>query len=532
MKTRAASKCGGLEAGACWQAIGGAVRRASPRNRLQAGSYLLAGLLAGVASARAADFTFDFDTVRYRAQLLAEKPYVEPGTRVPEWAQNLTYDEHRLIRFDPGHTWWRSERLPFELQFFHPGFVQRSTVQISEIRGGRAELIPFERALFDYDRLKPGEVPPTMGFAGFKILHPLNKPGDELGAFQGASYFRLLCEKTIYGLSARGLALDTAEPGGEEFPVFTEFWIERPTAGAKALTLYALLDSPSVTGAYRFKIEPGAATVSHVKAVLFFRKAVKTVGLAPLTSMFWHGENTNEVTNDFRPEVHDSDGLALLTGAGEWLWRPLTNPKAVRVAAFGDENPRGFGLLQRDRNFENYQDLEAAYHIRPSAWVEPVGDWGRGTVRLVEIPTPDETNDNIVAFWVPDRLPKVGEPLELEYKLHWFVDQIRPPAGRAISTRHGRTITHEQDLERFFVDFSIPDLAANDAAPDDVESVVTVGTGGELVHSNVQKNPYNGTWRAAFAIRPDASGQPIELRCFLRRPEKVLTETWSYLWQP
>jgi glucans biosynthesis protein len=472
--------------------------------------------------------------VRYRAQVLAEKPYVEPASRVPEWLLKLSYDEHRHIRFDPGHTWWRREKLPFELQFFHPGFVQNRTVQISEIRGGRAELIPFERQLFDYDKLKPGDLPPTMGFAGFKILHPLNKPGDELGAFQGASYYRLLCEKAIYGLSARGLALNTAEPGGEEFPIFTEFWIERPAVGAKSITIYALMDSPSVAGAYRFAITPGADTVAHVKAALFFRNEVNVVGLAPLTSMFWHGENTNDVTNDFRPEVHDSDGLMLLTGAGEWLWRPLTNPKAVRVAAFGDENPRGFGLLQRDRNFENYQDLEAAYHIRPSAWVEPVGQWGRGTVRLVEIPTPDETNDNIVAFWVPEEKPKPGKPVELEYKLHWFSDQIAPPAGRAIATRHGRTITHEADLERFFIDFSVPRLAADAKQSEDaeVEAVVTIGDGGELTHSIVQRNPYNGTWRAAFALRPDGSGKPIELRCFLRQPDQVLTETWTYLWQP
>jgi glucans biosynthesis protein len=247
--------------------------------------------------------------------------------------------------------------------------------------------------------------------------------------------------------------------------------------------------------------------------------------------MFWHGENTNAVTNDFRPEVHDSDGLLVNTGAGEWLWRPLDNPGAPRVAAFSDRAPKGFGLMQRDRNFENYQDMEAPYHKRPSAWVEPVGDWGSGSVRLVELSTPDETNDNIVAFWVPDRLPAPGEALELQYRLHWVLDQIHPPAGYAIATRHGRTKTHETDLERFFIDFGGPGLETLDADPK-VESVVTVGTGATLVHSIVQKNPYNGTWRAAFAIKPNGSGRPVELRCFLRKPDHVLTETWSYLWQP
>lgn len=483
------------------------------------------------APARAADVKFDFETLRFRAKTTASKPYVAPANRVPEWLQKLSYDDYRRIRFDDTRSWWRREQLPFQLQFFHAGFVQRSTIQVSEIEDGQPELIHFDPKLFIYDGIKTGDFPDTMGFAGFRLLYALNKPNDELGAFQGASYFRMLCRKTIYGLSARGLALNTAEPGGEEFPVFTDFWIERPNADALSITVYALLDSPSVAGAYRFIITPGNDTLVQVKCALFFRKEVKTIGIAPLTSMFWHGENTNAATGDFRPEVHDSDGLMLFTGAGEWLWRPLENPHVVRVAAFGDYRPRGFGLLQRDRNFENYQDLEAAYHIRPSAWIEPVGNWAAGSVRLVEIPTPDETNDNIVAFWVPEKVPPVGEPMEFEYRLHWFVDQIHPPSGYVVASRHGRTKTHESNLERFFIDFTSAYLTNQNQDPS-IESVVTVGAGAKLAHSVVQKNPYNNTWRAAFAIEPDGTGRPVELRCFLRKSPHVLTETWSYLWQP
>lgn len=486
-------------------------------------------LAAGAANA--AEPAFDFNTLRLRANTMASQPYVAPINRVPEWLLRLSYDEHRRIRFDETHSYWRSERLPFQLQFFHPGFVQNGTVQISEIKNGKAERIEFTRDLFSYDRLTPGELPPTMGFAGFRMLYPMNKANDELGAFQGASYFRLLCRNTIYGLSARGLALNTAEEGPEEFPVFTEFWIEKPAPQAKSITIYALLDSVSVAGAYRFTITPGSTTVADVKTALFFRNTVKTVGVAPLTSMFWHGENTNAVTNDFRPEVHDSDGLMINSGNDEWLWRPLHNPGGARVAAFSDNNPRGFGLLQRDRNFENYQDLEAGYHLRPGAWVEPIGNWGKGAVRLVELSTPDETNDNIVAFWVPENPIVPGKPLELEYRLTWFVDQIHPPTGYVVATRHGRTKTHEPDLERFFVDFAGPSISSipADAA---IESNVTVGAGAKLVHSSIQRNPYNNTWRAAFAIRPDGSNRPIELRCFLRNPKSALTETWTYLWQP
>jgi glucans biosynthesis protein len=266
----------------------------------------------------------------------------------------------------------------------------------------------------------------------------------------------------------------------------------------------------------------------HVRATLYARKNVKVFGAAPLTSMFWRGENSNAARgDDFRPEIHDSDGLLMSTGAGEWLWRPLTNPAGVSVAAFADENPRGFGLLQRDRAFDHYQDLEAHYHLRPSAWVEPVGRWGRGSVRLVELPTPSEYNDNIVAFWTPDKLPAPGEPIELEYRLHWCLDQIKPPAGQAIATHHQRTY----EVERFLVDFDGTFLNRLASDPS-IEPVVEVGAGGTLTHTSLQKNPYNGSWRVTFVVKPDGSGKAVELRCFLRKAPQVLTETWTYLWRP
>jgi glucans biosynthesis protein len=364
-----------------------------------------------------------------------------------------------------------------------------------------------------------------------RILYALNKPGDELGAFLGASYFRFLCQHAFYGMSARGLAVNTGEPGGEEFPIFRAFWVERPLPDARTLVMYALLDSPSVTGAYRFSITPGAETVTEVHEVLYCRHNPAVLGIAPLTSMFWHGKNTNVSYDDFRPEVHDSDGLMLYTGAGEWIWRPLTNPSSIRSASFSDENPKGFGLVQRDRQFEDYQDLEAFYQLRPSTWVEPLGRWAKGSVRLVELHGQDETSDNIAAFWVPESLPAPGEPIEVSYRLHWFMDQIHPPAGFAVATRHGRSKTQEPELERFIVDFDGAYLGKEGPDPL-IEPVVSVGAGAALANATVQKNPFNGTWRVAFAVKPDGSDKPVELRCFLRKTPHVLTETWSYLWQP
>jgi len=485
---------------------------------------------AGSAPARAEEENFDFEALRFQARQLATRPYEAPRSRVPKALLQLTYDEYRDIRYDPAASWWRRAGLPFQMQFFHPGFIFDHTVQIDEVEGKRAQPIAFSPELFDYGQNRLGSLPATMGFAGFRLLYPLNKPGDEIGSFLGASYFRMLCSKAVYGLSARGLAIDTAEPGGEEFPSFEKFWVERPRVNSRQIIVYALLDGPSVTGAYSFVIIPGNDTVMHVRAVVYCRRNPAVFGIAPLTTMFWHGENSNFETDDFRPEVHDSDGLMLETGRGEWLWRPLTNPRSPGVADFSDVNPRGFGLLQRDRRFGSYQDLESSYQLRPSTWVEPVGSWGPGSVRLVELPTPDETSDNVVAFWKPERLPAPGSPISFEYNLHWFLDGIRPPAGLAVSTRHGRSRTQEPELERFVVDFDGERLRRMDFDPG-VEPVVTVGKGAELVHATAEKNPYNGTWRVAFALRPSGTGEPVELRCFLRKSPDVLTETWSYLWR-
>jgi len=417
---------------------------------------VIIGFLALAAMARASDMPFDFDTLRYKAKLLAVRPYAPPPQRIPESLLKLTYDQYRDIRFNPEKAWWRREGLPFQLQFFHLGRDFKQPVQISEVVGKKPQLIPFESELFDYGKNTDlGSIPEDLGYAGFRIHYPLNNPSylDELAVFLGASYFRALGQNMLYGLSSRGLAVNCGEPGGEEFPVFKEFWVDKPATDAKQLIIYALLDSPSVTGAYRFTITPGSDTVMQVRVTLYCRTEIKSLGLAPLTSMFWHGKNSNGNFDDYRPEVHDSDGLQIERSNGEWLWRPLVNPAQICSMAFTDENPRGFGLVQRDRNFNDYQDLESSYQLRPSAWIEPVGQWGRGSVRLVELPTPDESNDNIVAFWEPEKLPPVGEPIDYEYKLHWFMETqpggVRPPAGYTVATRLGHNKTYETDLQRF-----------------------------------------------------------------------------------
>lgn len=332
--------------------------------------------------------------------------------------------------------------------------------------------------------------------------------------------------------SARGLAMDVATAQGEEFPRFTEFWVERPTAKAQRLTIFALMDSRRLTGAYRFELVPGVETVMNVQSVLIPRDSVEKLGIAPLTSMYLFGEN-QPGKDDYRPEVHDSDGLSVWTGEGEWIWRPLVNPPRLLVTSFGTTDPKGFGLMQRDRAFSSYEDPEALYDRRPSAWVEPVGRWGAGRVELVQIPTPDETNDNIVAYWVPEKAPPTMQAYPLNYRLRWFgASDKRPANAWVVQSRRGRGFVRQPDGHvKFVIDFDGPAIRPLDAdAP--LEVAVNVGAGGELVEQNVYRNRANGMWRVTVRLKRTDPTKAVELRALLRLKDATVSETWSYILPP
>lgn len=472
---------------------------------------------------------FSAATVVERARALAARPYQEPKSTLPEAYRNLSYDAYRDIRYRNDKALWRDSGLPFQAQFFHPGFLFPVPVRVNIVVGRHVTPMRFTPDLYTYGSLvKPGPLADADGFAGLRLTHPLNRPEhfDEVVSFLGASYFRSLGKGNVYGLSARGLAIDTALPTRpEEFPAFRELWLERPAPGADRVVVHALMDSQSVTGAYRFTLVPGANTVMEVEATLFARKAVEQLGVAPLTSMYLFGENDRGTFDDFRPEVHDSDGLFVWTRDGEQLWRPLQNPARLNVSSFRAKGVRAFALLQRDTDFRSYEDLEARYERRPSAWVEPVGDWGAGAVRLVEIPTATEATDNVVAFWVPDAPLTPGTPLKLAYRLHWGAEAPWPAPGSVVTaTRVAAGDT--AGARRFVLDFS----RAPRPGDGPVEVVVTASTG-KVLRTTVQPHEPSGGWRATFELLPDG-GAPIELRAYLRRGTETLTETWSYLWTP
>ena len=496
---------------------------------------------AAAATGNGAAQPFDFAWLKGQAHFLASNVYQESKDTVPPVMSKLGYDQYQSIRFRGDHSLWGDAGTAFRLQFFHVGRTFTQPVHMYEVVDGQAREIVYDPTMFEWD--KSGVDPSTMkdhaGFAGFRVQFVTNWRAD-VAAFLGAAYFRAVGGDTRqYGLSARALAVDTAFPRPEEFPRFTSFWFERPAKDSGTMTMYALMDSPSIAGALRMQISPGGTLIMNVDSALYPRKPIERLGIAPLTSMFFYGENDKRGANDWRPEIHDSDGLSMWTGAGEWIWRPLVNPAQLHFNAYSDDNPRGFGLLQRDRDFDHYQDDGVYYDRRPSLWVEPktgpTGGWGKGTVDLVEIPTVDETFDNIVAFWNPLDRPKPGQELLFSYRLYWGTHMpYSSPLATTLATRTG--IGGTVGVKRtyyswhFAVDFAGGELGAL-AKDAPVEAVITTsrGTTEHVTAHFVQE--FNG-YRALFDIKPDDAVGPIDLRLYLRVDGRPLTETWIYQWTP
>lgn len=464
------------------------------------------------------------ELVRRAAELASAPARPRREVHLPDSLRAIDYDAYRSIRFRPERSLWRGEPGNFEVQFFHPGFYFGDAVSISELRPGdrKAQPIGFSPDWFDYGKLGPPPAEAELAFTGFRVHAPINTSGyrDEVVAFQGASYFRPLGKGNVYGLSARALAIDLGEPTGEEFPRFTEFYLVRPGPTDRSLWVLGLLESEHATGAYAFHIRPGSPSVISVTAEVQLRGTPRVLGLAPLSSMYLFGEETPGRFGDFRPEVHDSDGLLLASRTGEWLLRPLTNPERTRVSSFRLDAPVGFGLLQRDRRFESYQDLEAHYQDRPSVWIEPVSGFEKGSVRLLEIATRLEADDNIAIAWVPDDLSRARFSLRYRMRVGRSVGPLHS-GGVVAATR----FAPERGKQRFLVDFSGKGLADGNA-----EAVVSVERG-RVIEQHIENNSHLPGLRASFLVEPAPEARDVELRAFLGRAGHALTETWSYSWR-
>jgi len=504
--------------------------RPSPMRNLLLSLALLA---TGSLTAQIERRHVDFDSIRQLAAERVAEPYREPGGSLPRALAELPPADWAAIRFRADAALWQTDNLPFRLQLFHPGGPAPGAVPLHEFSASHDQVLPFAGNLFAYPAgVLPGRLTSDLGYSGFRVHSPLNRAEhfDELIVFLAGGAFRALGAGQAFGLAARALTLDTGPVLPEEFPHFTEFWIGRPSAGLKSLTVYALLDSPRAVGACEFIITPGPATVVAAHLVVTLRAAVAQPGFAPLSGMFWYGENTDRPAGEPRPEVHEIDGLAVHLGDGTALWRPLQNPGAAFASGLPAEALRGFGLVQRDRVFEHYGDLDADYDRRPSAWIEPVGDWGPGRVQLVEAPARGRFDANVTAFWVPDRRPMPGVPFEIQYRIHWTRDEPAVgPLARVAATHIGAL--RDPALGRlFWVDFGGESIARADS--DALDAEVQVSPGARLLRQSVRKNPGDASWRVALEVEAETPGRAVELRCRLRHGYAPVSETWCYAWLP
>lgn len=497
-----------------------------------AGAALLSGCSTTTEAMRRVDINFDY--VAAEAAAAASQRYAEPEPLAPVLA-NLSYSQYQQIGFKHDDELWKQEGLPFTVAFFHLGYLFKHPVALHEFTATHEQHIRYLSGFFDFGaNTFADQLPASLDYAGFRVA-ALGEEGEiyrEAASFLGASYFRAVGVNHRYGSSARGIAINAGMAEPEEFPRFKRFWLGKPQPDSRELVIFAQLDGPSVTGAYRFVIRPGVETVVDVKARIFLRENVRSFGIAPITSMFWRGENRTSKRPDYRPEVHDADGLVVLDSDEAPIFRPLDLGDRTRLSYFSLGSVRGFGLLQRDRDFDHYQDLEAEYHHRPTVWIETKSDWGAGFVKLVELPTVSEFDDNIVAFWEPAVLPEKGDVVNYEYSIRWTSNPA--PSGfdaeMALATRIGEDLSYP-GTHVFVVDFG--PSAEPEPGAEPPKAVAEVGKPSSLENANVVWNPYSKTWRATLRVTTVDPGSPaVELRCRLQFPDGRLSEQWSYQWTP
>jgi len=499
---------------------------------------------------------FSFETLIAQARDMAQAPYQQQAKAPAAILDKIDYEAHGKIKFKTDAALFAQGPGQFPVTFFHLGRYFQAPVHMHVLQGlgskTQAREILYDANYFEMPADSPArQLPRGSGFAGFRFQESRLGDQDRLDwrkndwvAFLGASYFRAIGDLYQYGLSARGIAIDVAQAGqAEEFPNFTHFYFAAPADDGDTVVVYAMLDGPSIAGAYKFVMQRNSkdsngnksGVIMEVECALFLRRDVARLGIAPLTSMYWFSETVKGTGADWRPEVHDSDGLAIWNGTGEHIWRPLNNPARISASAFGDDNPHGFGLLQRDRNFDHYQD-GVHYERRPSLWVEPLEGWGQGSVQLIEIPTDDEIHDNIVAMWVPQAKAVAGTSYRLRYRLHWRADEPFPSAlARVVATRLGNGgqpgQARPQNVRKFMVEFMgapLEKLAFGELP----EAVLSSSRGRfSYVFTEAVPDGVAGHWRAQFDLSVDGD-DPVDLRLFLRHNNQTLSETWLFQYQP
>ena len=499
-------------------------------------SALLLGRTAQAQSLVPAGDMVDFATIKSLASERAQRPYVSRREDWPPFWSELGQHDHKKIKFRREQGLWAGDNRPYVVEYIHPGGTYHETALLGEIVKGVALDINWDSALFDYDDLSvPDSLSAPPGFSGFKVLLPVEKPDvlDEWAVFDAANAFRCIAPGLRFGLTARGWVINPAEPHGEEAPVWQQFWLIQPTNNAKAMELLGLMDGPSACGAYRFRITPGRSTVMEVEAEITLRQTVPMFGLAPLASMCWFSEMTQPKPLDYRPEVHESDGLLINQAEGNVIWVPLDTSKSLRHAEFPMDSLLGFGLIQRDRLFASYQDLKNSYQLRPSAYVEPVGVWPAGKIHLYEQPTSDPHAQNVTVCWQPGASLKVGQPFPIGYRIHWLNEMSAPGICKVLGSRRTQTAFAAEekrpDKVEFVIDFS--QSAKVFSEPSQIVLTAEVSDSAKLINKRLEPNPETGGWRAFVEVQVAPDADSFTSNCRLLGEGRAISERWTYQWK-
>lgn len=472
---------------------------------------------------------FQASSIIEQARALSRKPYVAPASDLPDVFSNLNYDQYVSIKPLPSVRIWNNENHGFKLEPLHRGFVFSNPVTLYVIENGQTQRITYDTGQFDFGRIVPPVPSGDIGFSGFRLYAPTpSGEAQEFAIVQGLSFFRAMARDQNFGVMARALSVRPADARGEEFPVFRAFWLEKPLPATNAIVAHGLFDSESVTGYIRMTFRPGEATIVDVETILFPRVALDHIGFGGMGSTYYFGPNDRRNVDDARAAAYESTGLQILNGQGEWLWRPLQNPETLQISAFIDQNPKGFGLLQRNRQYFDFQDDNQHFERRPSLWIEPIEEWGQGSVQLIEIPTDSEVNDNILAYWRPKSPLIAGSEVNFSYRQFWnWTPPNRPPLAVVSSTRVGRGSNSRK--RRYYVDFT-GDILAVGSVPADIKPVLSSGSGA-LSAIKTWTYPEQKTMRVVFDLDP-GSEVSSELRLLLEAGGKPVSETWLYRWTP
>lgn len=470
---------------------------------------------------------FQADLVTEAARALAKQPFKPISADLPTPFRNLTYEQYVAVRGKPGTALWINQSLGFQIEPLHRGFIFSSPVELNIVAQGQARRLIYDAELYEFGKLTVRGNIGDIGFSGFRILTPQDGKGfAEIATFQGASFFRAVAQGQNPGTMARALSIKTADPRGEEFPTIRTFWIEQPSPAEDVLVIHALVDSESVSGAYRFTLRPGQATIIDTECTLFPRVSVDNFGLATMSATVASDPIDHRHPDDVRLTLAEIGGVQMSKGNNEWIWRPTSNRDTLQISTFVDEHPHGFGFLQRNRTFDYYEDDEQHWELRPSLWIEPIGDWGAGGVQLVEIPSNSEANNNIIAYWRPNQPLLAGSETSFAYRQFWCWEPPEQPALAIVTdTRSGHGLNGRR--ARFLVEFT-GDLLGDPQQSQAVKPVLSANPG---AITSIRQFPLPGSkvYRVLFELDP---GNEVysEMRLVLEADGKPLSETWLYRW--